>query len=330
MLLRSFLLPLCASGVVALNTHAQVVLKAQPVEEVSSENPAKAAKPAAPSDLDASWKTQREARSLTLQVPAPRGQIVDRNGVPYAQNRVANYLALVMPYMEGAADDKIVAFAKQSVESANKLLGKSWSIPDDRVLSHYKHRRWLPLVFSSSNGINEEITPEMEKKLEPILGANLVLQSAYLRHYPQNERASHIIGYTGKSRPLPLGPIADGDPIFEEMEGRADVEKTFDSDLKGQPGIVNVLFGPVGKRLAEDVRRFPVPGPIAFGRGLEITLEVDELAFQGGSAFLFGAVMERFLARHVSLNSFTETVLRSGSRGEIMRWAPRLGAKAII
>ncbi|MFO1441568.1 MAG: penicillin-binding transpeptidase domain-containing protein [Verrucomicrobiaceae bacterium] len=260
MLLRSFLLPLCATGVVALNTHAQVVLKAQPVEEVSSENQAKAAKPAAPSDLDASWKTQREARSLTLQVPAPRGQIVDRNGVPYAQNRVANYLALVMPYMEGAADDKIVAFAKQSVESANKLLGKSWSIPDDRVLSHYKHRRWLPLVFSSTNGINDEITPEMEKKLEPILGANLVLQSAYLRHYPQNERASHIIGYTGKSRPLPLGPIADGDPIFEEMEGRADIEKTFDSDLKGQPGIVNVLFAPDGKRLAEDVRRFPVPG----------------------------------------------------------------------
>ncbi|MBS0394043.1 MAG: type VI secretion system baseplate subunit TssF, partial [Proteobacteria bacterium] len=32
------------------------------------------------------------------------------------------------------------------------------------------------------------------------------------------------------------------------------------------------------------VRRLPAPGPIAFGRGLEITLEVDELAYQGASA----------------------------------------------
>ncbi|MFM7606585.1 MAG: penicillin-binding transpeptidase domain-containing protein, partial [Prosthecobacter sp.] len=257
---RFCLLTICVTGSVFLNAPAQVALKAQPVEDVSSGNPSKSVKPSPPSDLDASWKTQREARSLTLQVPAPRGQIVDRNGVPYAQNRAANYLALVMPYMEGASDAKIVAFANQTVDSANRILGKRWSIPSDRILSHYKHRRWLPLVFSSSNGINEEITVEMEDKLKPILGPSLVLQSAYLRHYPQNERASHVIGYTGKSRPLPLGPIADGDPIFEEMEGRADIEKTFDSDLKGQPGIVNVLFAPDGKRLAEDVRRYPVPG----------------------------------------------------------------------
>lgn len=78
------------------------------------------------------------------------------------------------------------------------------------------------------------------------------------------------------------------------------------------------------------VRRLPMPGPIACGRGLEITLEVDELAFQGGSTFLFGAVMEHFFARHVSINAFTETVLRSSTRGEIMRWAPRSGERAIL
>lgn len=78
------------------------------------------------------------------------------------------------------------------------------------------------------------------------------------------------------------------------------------------------------------VRRLPLPGPIAFGRGLGIDLEVDELAFQGASAFLFGSVMERFLARHVSLNSFTETALSSSQRGEIMRWIPRCGERPIL
>ncbi|MEJ2375595.1 MAG: type VI secretion system baseplate subunit TssF [Pseudolabrys sp.] len=78
------------------------------------------------------------------------------------------------------------------------------------------------------------------------------------------------------------------------------------------------------------VRRLPATGPICFGRGLEIELEVDDLAFQGGSAFLFGSVLERFFARYVSINSFAETVLRSDGRGEIMRWELQWGKKPIL
>jgi type VI secretion system protein ImpG len=77
-------------------------------------------------------------------------------------------------------------------------------------------------------------------------------------------------------------------------------------------------------------RRLPAPGPITFGRGLEITVEVDDLAFHGGSAFLLGSVLEQFFARHVSINSFTETVLRSAARGQIMRWVPRWGERSIL
>jgi len=88
-------------------------------------------------------------------------------------------------------------------------------------------------------------------------------------------------------------------------------------------GLQRVAVSPV-------VRHLPLPGPIAMGRGLEILLELDELAFQGNSAFLFSAVMERFFARHVSMNCFTQTVLRSGARGEIMRWPPRLGTRAVL
>ena len=78
------------------------------------------------------------------------------------------------------------------------------------------------------------------------------------------------------------------------------------------------------------VGRLPMPGPLCFGRGVEVTLELDELAFEGGSAFLLGCVLERFLARHVSLNGFTETVLRSLTRGEIMRWRPRCGTRPVL
>ena len=78
------------------------------------------------------------------------------------------------------------------------------------------------------------------------------------------------------------------------------------------------------------VRRHPSPGPIAFGRGIEVTLSVDELGHAGGSAFLFGAAMHHYLSRHASMNSFVETVLVSQRRGEVMRWKPALGARPVL
>jgi type VI secretion system protein ImpG len=78
------------------------------------------------------------------------------------------------------------------------------------------------------------------------------------------------------------------------------------------------------------VRRLPTRGPIAFGRALEITVDVDEMAFEGGSALLLGAVLDRYFARYVSINSATETVLRSDSRGEINRWTPTWGTRPTL
>jgi hypothetical protein len=44
--------------------------------------------------LTPSWETQRQAATYALAIPAPRGQITDRNGIPLAQNRVSNNLSV--------------------------------------------------------------------------------------------------------------------------------------------------------------------------------------------------------------------------------------------
>jgi len=85
-----------------------------------------------------------------------------------------------------------------------------------------------------------------------------------------------------------------------------------------------------GVRTQPVVRRHPAPGPIAFSRGIEVELTVDELGFQGVSAHLFGAAMHHYLARHASMNSFVETSLKSLTRGEIMRWKPSHGQRALL
>lgn len=78
------------------------------------------------------------------------------------------------------------------------------------------------------------------------------------------------------------------------------------------------------------VRRHPVKGPIAFGRGLEVRLTVDDLAFEGGSAVLLGSVLHQYLSRHVSMNSFVQTAVASLARGELARWAPGSGSRAVL
>ncbi|MGL4486839.1 MAG: type VI secretion system baseplate subunit TssF [Yersinia sp. (in: enterobacteria)] len=77
-------------------------------------------------------------------------------------------------------------------------------------------------------------------------------------------------------------------------------------------------------------RRMPSPGPITFCRGLQITVTLDDAAFEGSGAFVLGAVLAHFFAQYVSVNSFTETVIKTIGRGEIMRWPARYGQCAIL
>ena len=78
------------------------------------------------------------------------------------------------------------------------------------------------------------------------------------------------------------------------------------------------------------VRRIPGAGPVAVGRGLEVTLSMDEGSLGGGGGILLAAVLARFFAKYVSINAFAETVLRSPERGEVMRWPMQIGLRPTL
>lgn len=67
----------------------------------------------------------------------------------------------------------------------------------------------------------------------------------------------------------------------------------------------------------------------AFARGIEVSLELDEERFVGTGMFLFASVLERFLALHCSINSFSQLVLSSRQRKELKRWKPRSGNRVL-
>ena len=106
--------------------------------------------------------------------------------------------------------------------------------------------------------------------------------------------------------------------LREMLSLYADVSEP--ATMKQIEGVRSVSSRPI-------IRRIPSPGPVMYGRGVEVSLTFDEAAFEGSGAFLLGSVLEEFFARYVSLNSFTETVLRTLDRGEIARWPLRIGRR---
>ena len=77
------------------------------------------------------------------------------------------------------------------------------------------------------------------------------------------------------------------------------------------------------------LRRMEGPGPITFARGLEISVLFDETPFEGTGVFVLGGVLSEFFRRYVSLNTFAETVIRSETRREIMRWPGLPGRRPV-
>ena len=97
----------------------------------------------------------------------------------------------------------------------------------------------------------------------------------------------------------------------------------------GDAGWTHQVEGLRTLQARQAVRRLPFKGPMSFGSGVELELQVDEQAFQGGSAFLLASAVEHCFARHAAINSFVQLTLSSLQRGPIKRWPPRPGARAM-
>jgi type VI secretion system protein ImpG len=116
-----------------------------------------------------------------------------------------------------------------------------------------------------------------------------------------------------------------------EQEGAAalrDLMKLYGES--SEPQIRKQIDGVKSVSVRPITRRVQTPGPIAFARGLEVTVTLDEAGFEGTGVFLLGAVLEQFFCKYVAINSFTETVIKTLHRGEIMRWPARVGQRQIL
>ena len=201
--------------------------------------------------------TRRNARTMSLTIPAPRGLITDREGRVYASSEVAYQPAIDYRLVREDDDAKVVALGRKVIEDFAAAGLKVVEKTDQQLLSHYKDRRWLPLPVGPPLR-EDEMTKKRRERLEKI--PNGMMLGIYLRNYPVKESACHILGYTGAQTKLPTGPINHNDPIFERQEGRSGLELYFNKQLTGRPGVWRLMFDEKGNKILDELQVKPSPG----------------------------------------------------------------------
>jgi len=215
------------------------------------------------------FETQKLARTYILDVPAPRGQITDRNGVPLAQNRLSYNLAINFPTPLDFSDAQTLSFVREKMDKAGKLTGRTLRMPDEVILRHYRNRGIMPLEIA------QNLSESEYRQVKDNLPAAMIVRPIYVRVYPNGKIAGQIIGYTGKTGRNPDGIVDNHETLWPETEGREGLEQTFNEMLAGKHGEYKLTFDKDGRKTSERLITPPVPG---YNVVTTLDLHLQELA----------------------------------------------------
>lgn len=179
--------------------------------------------------------------------------------------------------------------------------------------------RDLPRLIAASGQFSLTMTDAA-----PVHGARFVFQpSAPRPPFADGESAWRLIRQLSFNY-LPLSDM----PHNKGGEAMRNMLRLFVSDYDSESSTqIDAL---VGCQSEPVIRRLPDNGLLVYGRGVRCTLTVDEEGFSGISPYLFGMMMENYLARHAAINVFTETELHSMQRGCVGKWKARPGRRGVL
>jgi cell division protein FtsI (penicillin-binding protein 3) len=181
------------------------------------------------------FEQQGDARQLrTVSITANRGDIVDRNGEPFAVSAPVNSI-WVNPKVAKDHLDELVVVAKLLSLDAISLKDK---------IKRNSSREFLYLKRHAS--------PELADEVMALKAPGVALLNEYHRYYPSGEVAAHVIGFSD---------IDDN--------GQEGVELAFDDWLKGRPGKKRVIRDRLG-RAFDDIERIQSAEP---GKILKLSLD---------------------------------------------------------
>src|SRR5439155_3376944 len=148
----------------------------------SSPPPSLSSSPTPPEEtIIPTFETQKLARTYILDVPGPRGQITDRNGVPLAQNRRIYNLVINFPTPLDFSDGQALSFVREKIGKTAKLIGRTLKLSDEAILRHYRNRGIMPLEIA------QNLSPSDYDELKDNLPSGVIGRPVYVRVYPKGK-----------------------------------------------------------------------------------------------------------------------------------------------
>ncbi|MEJ8846780.1 penicillin-binding protein 2 [Variovorax rhizosphaerae] len=165
---------------------------------------------------NAFFQRQGEVRyARTLELPANRGRILDRNGLILASSVVAPSIWAIPEDIE--RDDPEV---RAKLKQVAKLLGMPQKDFDKKLADEDKTFVW----------IQRQVDEPIAKQIAALNIEGIYQRKEYKRQYPEGESAAHIVGFTNV-----------------EDHGQEGIELSFDKDLAGKPGSRRVIKDRLGR-----------------------------------------------------------------------------------
>ena len=184
--------------------------------------------------------------------------------MPLAQNRVSNNLSVVFPTPFDFTDRQVVEFVNRAVDAARGLTSRPIGFSEEAAVQHYRNRGVIP--FDIATDLSEDEVAKLQNKLP----SGLKLRATYVRTYPQGSVAGQIVGYTGRTSRASTRILQNNEPLWPDSEGREGLEQTFEDQLRGKPGQLDLTFDKDGNKTGERIATPPEPG-----YNLVTTIDVD-------------------------------------------------------
>jgi penicillin-binding protein 2 len=216
------------------------------------------------------YQVQAEAnRVRTVQLPAPRGRILDRNGTVIVDNRVAVVVGIDRSVLDEMDDDEQTDMLDRL--SLNLTAAGQEVTPEEirTRLDDQRFSRYAPVPIAVD--VPEDLKIYFEEHRDDY--PPVVAERTALRSYPYGPLAVHILGYVGKINDDELAEVEDERDkpyTLNDEIGKSGVEQTYEPWLRGTPGLRRIEVDAQG----DPVRVISERAPRA-GDDLVLSLDVD-------------------------------------------------------
>lgn len=174
----------------------------------------------------------------TVVTPAPRGRILDRNGMVLVDNRESIVVAVDAQKLKDLPKAEQKAVLTRLATALSRWKPPNEAITVDFInkrLNNERFSRYRPVPIVEDIGVEQEIYLREQADRFPAV----VVERQTVRKYPYGALAAHVIGYVGAISPEELKARAGekAKPYEKSDEiGKAGVERTYEPELRGRPG----------------------------------------------------------------------------------------------